>query len=72
MRSAPTMSYSNVTIDDDVASYSGSRINGTNDLIIGTDRADIHWDVGSFTSAGRSFRVITSAAGGYIQGDAEL
>ena len=71
-RVSPTFTYNNITIDDDVASYNGSRIQSILSSQGGTNTGQIIFQCGSFTAAGRPFRVLANAAGGYIQGDCEL
>ena len=71
-RATPTFTYNDITIDDDVATYNSNRIQSILSTQGGTQTGQIIFQCGSFTAAGRAFRVLANNALGYIQGDAEL
>ena len=72
MRAVPTVTYDNITADDDVASYSASNIQSVGTNTGSFDVSAPPWTCASFSATGRPARIITTAAGGYIDLSAEL
>ena len=66
-----TFTFSDLSLDDDVAGYSAGRITGVQAEISGTTSSSLIFDTASMGTVNVT-RVVTDAVGGYIQGDCEL
>ena len=62
---------SDLTLDDDVASYGAGRVNSISSDQSGTTSSTLIFNTDSLTSV-RATRVVVDTAGGYIQGECEL
>ena len=66
-----TFSISGLTLDDDIASYSGGRVNSVSSENAGKSSATLIFDTASMNNVNAT-RVLTDAAGGYIFCECEL
>ena len=66
-----TFSFSNLTLDDDIASYSGGRIFSVNSENAGKNSATLIFNTASMSNVNAT-RILTDASGGYIQCECEL
>ena len=66
-----TFSISGLTLDDDIASYSGGRVNSVNSENAGKSSATLIFNTASMNNVNVT-RILTDTAGGYIQGECEL
>ena len=66
-----TFSISGLTLDDDIASYSGGRVNSVNSENAGKSSATLIFDTASMNNVNAT-RILTDAAGGYIFCECEL
>ena len=66
-----TFSFSDLTLDDDIASYSDGRINSVNSEYAGKSSATLIFATASMNNVNAT-RILTDAAGGYIQCECEL
>ena len=66
-----TFSFSDLTLDDDIASYSDGRINSVNSENAGKSSATLIFNTASMNNVNAT-RILTDAAGGYIQCECEL
>ena len=66
-----TFSFSNLTVDDDITSYSGGRIFSVNSENAGKNSATLIFNTASMSNVNAT-RILTDASGGYIQCECEL
>ena len=66
-----TFSFSNLTLDDDIASYSAGRIFSVNSENAGKNSATLIFNTASMSNVNAT-RILTDASGGYIQCECEL
>ena len=66
-----TYTFSDLTVDDDIASYSGGRIQSVNSDNSGKNSATLIFNTASMNNVNAT-RVLTDDVGGYIQGECEL
>ncbi len=66
-----TFSFSDLTLDDDIASYSDGRINSVNVEYAGKSSATLIFNTASMNNVNAT-RILTDAVGGYIFCDCEL
>ena len=66
-----TFSFSDLTLDDDIAGYSDGRINSVNSEYAGKSSATLIFNTASMNNVNAT-RILTDAAGGYIFCDCEL
>ena len=66
-----TFSFSDLTLDDDIASYSDGRVNSVNSENAGKSSATLIFNTASMSNVNAT-RILTDATGGYIFCDCEL
>ena len=62
---------SGLTLDDDIASYSGGRVNSVASEYSGRNNSSLIFTTASMNNVNVT-RILTDAVGGYIQGECEL
>ena len=66
-----TFTFSGLTLDDDIASYSGGRVNSVASEYSGRNNSSLIFTTASMNNVNVT-RILTDAVGGYIQGECEL